>query len=94
SLTSLLLQTERMGTSMSEALTEYSDNMRETLRQQADQQANTASFKLLFPTVLCLMPAVFMILLGPAVIEMSDFFQGGGADILDTSMESAQDALQ
>ncbi|REJ97498.1 MAG: type II secretion system F family protein [Planctomycetota bacterium] len=94
SFTSLLIQTERMGTSMSEALTEYSDNMRETLRQQADQQANTASFKLLFPTVLCLMPAVFMILLGPAVIEMSDFFQGGGADILDTSMESAQDALQ
>ena len=94
SFTSLLIQTERMGTSMSEALTEYSDSMRETLRQQADQKANTASFKLLFPTVLCLMPAVFMILLGPAIIEMSDFFQGGGTDILNTSMESARDTLQ
>jgi tight adherence protein C len=94
SFTSLLVQTERMGTSMSQALAEYSDGMRETLRQQADQQANTASFKLLFPTALCLMPAVFMILLGPAIIEMSTFFREGGNQVLNTSMESAQDALE
>lgn len=93
SFTSLLIQTERMGTSMSRALAEYSDSMRETLRQQADQKANTASFKLLFPTVLCLMPAVFMILLGPAVIEMSAFFREGGNNVLNTSMESAADVL-
>ena len=94
SFTSLLVQTERMGTSMSQALVEYSDGMRETLRQQADQKANTASFKLLFPTALCLMPAVFMILLGPAIIEMSAFFREGGNQVLNTSMESAQDALE
>lgn len=94
SFTSLLVQTERMGTSMSQALAEYSDGMRETLRQQADQKANTASFKLLFPTVLCLMPAVFMILLGPAIIEMSAFFREGGNEVLSTSMESAQNVLQ
>lgn len=93
SFTSLLIQTERMGTSMSRALAEYSDSMRETLRQQADQKANTASFKLLFPTVLCLMPAVFMILLGPAVIEMSAFFREGGNNVLNSSMESAADVL-
>jgi tight adherence protein C len=94
SFTSLLVQTERMGTSMSQALAEYSDGMRETLRQQADQKANTASFKLLFPTALCLMPAVFMILLGPAIIEMSTFFREGGNQVLNTSMESAQDVLE
>jgi tight adherence protein C len=94
SFTSLLIQTERMGTSMSHALAEYSDSMRETLRQQADQKANTASFKLLFPTVLCLMPAVFMILLGPAVIEMSAFFREGGNSVLNTSMESAAGVLE
>jgi tight adherence protein C len=94
SFTSLLVQTERMGTSMSQALAEYSDGMRETLRQQADQKANTASFKLLFPTALCLMPAVFMILLGPAIIEMSAFFREGGNQVLNTSMESAQDVLE
>ena len=92
--TSLLIQTERMGTSMFQALAEYSDSMRETLRQQADQKANTASFRLLFPTVLCLMPAVFMILLGPAIVEMSAFFREGGNEVLNTSMESAADVLE
>ncbi|MBL4883001.1 MAG: type II secretion system F family protein [Planctomycetaceae bacterium] len=78
SLSSLLIQTERMGTNVSDALTDYSDGMRATLQQRADQKASTATFKLLFPTVLCLMPAVYMFLLGPAVVELSDFFQGGG----------------
>ncbi|WP_339742256.1 type II secretion system F family protein [uncultured Rubinisphaera sp.] len=78
SLSSLLIQTERMGTNVSDSLTEYSDGMRATLQQRADQKANAATFKLLFPTVLCLMPAVFMFLLGPAVVDLSDFFQRGG----------------
>jgi len=77
-LSSLLIQTEKMGTNVSDALTDYSDGMRATLQQRADQKANTATFKLLFPTVLCLMPAVYMFLLGPAVVELSDFFKGGG----------------
>lgn len=76
SFTNLLLQTERMGTSVSAALSEYAERMRESLRQRADQKANQASFKLLFPTVLCLMPAVYMFLLGPSIIELSDFFNG------------------
>lgn len=90
SFTSLLIQTERMGTSISEALAEYSDAMRETLRQRADQQANQAAFKLLFPTVLCLMPAVYIFLLGPAIIELSEFFGTGGFDSLRTGTEALQ----
>jgi tight adherence protein C len=90
SFTSLMIQTEQMGTSMSEALTEYSDNMRETIRQQADQKANSATFKMLFPTVICLMPAVFMFLLGPAVIELNDFFKGRGQEILDSNTISTE----
>ncbi len=82
SFTSLLVQTERMGTSMSEALVDYSDSMRETMRQRSDQSANAATFKLLFPTVLCLMPAVFLFLLGPAVIQLTDFATGQGRQIL------------
>lgn len=78
SFSSLITQTERMGTSVSEALTDYSDTMRESLRQRADERANQASFSLLFPTVLCLMPAVFMFLMGPAVIELSKFTNAGG----------------
>jgi tight adherence protein C len=85
SFTTLLIQTERMGTSVSAALTDYSDNMRESLKQRADEKANTATFKLLFPTVLCLMPAVFLFLLGPAVIELGDFFTGTGRELLDVN---------
>lgn len=80
SFASLLMQTEQMGTSVSEALQDYSDNMRENLRQRADRKANAAAFKLLFPTVLCLMPAVFLFLLGPAVVQLQDFFNSGGVD--------------
>ena len=78
SFVSLITQTERMGTSVSDALTEYSDNMRESLRQRADERANQASFSLLFPTVLFLMPAVFLFLMGPAIIEMAKFTNAGG----------------
>ncbi len=94
SFTSLLTQTERMGTSMTEALEEYSDNMRESLRQRADEKANQATFKILFPTVFCLMPAVYMFLLGPATIELSDFFNEGGANVLDQNQQAVEDLNQ
>jgi tight adherence protein C len=73
SFTSLLIQTERMGTSVSTALMEYSDNIRSSLKQRADEKGNQAAFKLLFPTVLCLMPAVYLFLLGPSILELADF---------------------
>ena len=90
SFTTLLIQTQRMGTSVSQALTDYSDNMRESLRQRADEKANTATFKLLFPTVSCLMPAVFLFLLGPAIIQLSDFFTGGGIDRISNSIQQVE----
>jgi len=92
SFTSLLTQTEKMGTSMSSALIEYSDNMRETVKQRSDEKANSATFKLLFPTVLCLMPAVFLLLLGPAIVELSNFFTRGGSDILNNGGRAVQQA--
>ncbi len=94
SFTSLLSQTERMGTSISNALTQYSDNMRDTLKQRADAKANTATFKLLFPTVLCLVPAVYLFLLGPAIVDLSDFFYGGGAEVLSNNTQAASTVLQ
>jgi tight adherence protein C len=90
SFTSLLIQTERMGTSISHALTTYSDTMRESLRQRADEKGNRATFRLLFPTVLCLMPAVYLFLLGPAVIGLSNFFYSGGRDSLDSGTSAIQ----
>lgn len=89
SFTSLLIQTERMGTSISQALTTYSDTMRESLKQRADEKGNRATFRLLFPTVLCLMPAVYLFLLGPAVNELSKFFSEGR-----TSIDAGTSAIQ
>lgn len=90
SLTSLLIQTEKMGTSISQALTTYSDTMRESQRQQADEKGNRATFRLLFPTVLCLMPAVYLFLLGPAINELQRFFYGGGLAQLNQGTQAVQ----
>ncbi|MDB5387238.1 MAG: Type secretion system domain protein [Planctomycetaceae bacterium] len=76
SFTSLLIQTERMGTSVSAALGDYAENMRESLKQRADEKSNKATFQLLFPTVLFLMPSVYIFLLGPSIIKLTDFFSG------------------
>jgi tight adherence protein C len=94
SFTALLIQTERLGTSVSRALVDYSDNMRESLRQRADQKANSAAFKLLFPTVMCLMPAVFLFLMGPAIIQLSDFFNEGGRELLENGGAAAIEQYQ
>jgi tight adherence protein C len=91
SLTNLLTQTDRMGTSVSESLKTHSDGVRESLRQRADEKANRASFRLLFPTVLCLMPAVYLVLLGPAVIELNKFFgEEGGRSLIEASRNAVQ----
>ena len=70
---SLLIQSQTTGTSLSKALQEYSDNIRTALRQRIDAKANEASFRLLFPTTLCLLPAVFLFLLGPAIVGIAAF---------------------
>ncbi len=88
SFTSLINQTERMGTSVTEALTSYSDTMRESLRQRTDEKGNRATFRLLFPTVFCLMPAVYLFLLGPAIVELSKFFYEGGRASLDQGSDA------
>lgn len=90
SFAALLIQTDQMGTNVTSALQEYSDNMRESLSQRADEKANKATFKLLFPTVLCLMPAIYIFLLGPAIVELSDFFHSGGSDSLNTTTDMFQ----
>lgn len=92
SFASLLIQTDQLGTDVTSALQEYSDNMRESLQQRADEKANKATFKLLFPTVLCLMPAIYIFLLGPAIVELSDFFHSGGSDSLNSTTELFRDA--
>ena len=90
SFTSLLIQSEETGTSISRALTEYSDSIRSSLKERADSRANLASFKLLFPVALCLMPSVFLFLLGPAIVQFSDFYNNQAQQI----QQSRRDAIR
>jgi tight adherence protein C len=85
-----LTQSETTGTSIAQALKDYSDSMRNSLRERADARANAASFKLLFPTTLCLMPSVFLFLLGPAIVDMNDFFDNTAG----TLTQGRDDAVQ
>lgn len=90
SFTSLLVQSETTGTSISKALTDYSDSIRASLKERADARANAASFKLLFPVALFLMPSVFLFLLGPAIVQISDFVNNQA----DELQQDRQEALQ
>lgn len=85
SFTSLLIQTERLGTSVADALADHAESIRENFQQRADENASSATFKLLFPTVFCLMPAVYMFLLGPAIIELNRFFTQDAAQVLNAT---------
>jgi tight adherence protein C len=46
------------------------DDLRNRLRNEAEEQAMKAPVKMLFPTVLLIFPAVFIVVLGPAVISL------------------------
>ena len=70
SLMSVLIQTDRFGTSVGDALRVYSDHMRKTRQFRAEELANKLPIKLLFPLIFCIFPSFFVILMGPAVITL------------------------
>jgi tight adherence protein C len=70
SLVTMLIQTDRFGTSIAQALRVQSDTLREKRRQRAEEQAAKTSIKMLFPLIFFIFPAMFVITLGPAVIKL------------------------
>ncbi len=70
SLVAMLIQTDRLGTSVSAALRSHAQSMRTQRRQRAEQQARKASVKLAFPLVLLIFPALLVVLLGPAALQL------------------------
>lgn len=70
SLITLLLQTDRFGTSVGRALRVYSDTFRTKRYQRAEEAAAKLSTKMIFPLVTCIFPAMFTVLLGPAAIQI------------------------
>lgn len=70
SLVTLLIQTDKFGTSIAQALRVYSDSMRTTRQQRAEEAAAKLPVKMLFPMVLFLFPSLFVVILGPGAIRM------------------------
>jgi len=78
SLVGMLIQADRFGTSIARAVRVYSDSLRTKRRQRAEQAAQKAAFKLLLPLGALLFPTMFIIILGPALLNISDMLGGGG----------------
>lgn len=69
SLVSLLIQTDRFGTSMAQALRIHSDTLRVQRYQRAEEKAVKLPVKLLLPLIFCIFPALFVVILGPALTQ-------------------------
>jgi tight adherence protein C len=69
SLVTLLIQTEKFGTSIAQALKVYSDSFRTQRYQKAEEIASKLPIKLLFPLIFFIFPSLFVVILGPAVIR-------------------------
>ncbi|MEA1948139.1 MAG: type II secretion system F family protein [Thermodesulfobacteriota bacterium] len=74
-LVTLLLQTEKFGTSVGQALTVYSDTMRIQRFQRAEEMAAKLPTKLLFPLIFFIFPSLFVVLMGPAAITIVKTFK-------------------
>ena len=67
----MIVQSERFGTSLATALRVHADAMRIKRRQMAEEIAAKSTVKLVFPLVLFIFPAIFVVLAGPAAILRS-----------------------
>ena len=72
SLVAMLIQTDKFGTSIAKGLRVYSDSLRTKRRQRAEQAAQKAAVKLLFPLACFLFPTLFIAILGPAALNLID----------------------
>lgn len=72
SLVAMLIQADRFGTSIAKAVRAFSDSLRTKRRQRAEQEAQKAAVKLLFPLACFLFPTLFIAILGPAALTLMD----------------------
>jgi tight adherence protein C len=70
SLVAVLVQTDRLGTSIAASLRAQSDSLRVKRRQRAEEAAHKVAVKLVFPLVLCIFPELLLVLLGPGFISI------------------------
>lgn len=71
----MLIQTERLGTSLAQSLRIFSDSLRTMRRQRAEEAAAKTAVKLLFPLVFLIFPALLLVILGPGIIRIMQLFK-------------------
>jgi tight adherence protein C len=74
SLVAMLVQTERFGTSLADSLRIHADSMRTRRMQRAEEAAQRAPVKMLFPAALFIFPATLIVTIGPGLMTLFDFF--------------------
>lgn len=70
SLVGTLIQTDRFGTSVAQALRVHSDSLRTERRQRAEEQAAKTTIKMVPPLVVFVLPSIIIVTLGPAIIQL------------------------
>lgn len=73
---STIVQSTELGISMGDVLRAQSGQMRVVRRQRAEEMAQKLPVKILFPLIFCILPALFVVVLGPAAISLADLFGG------------------
>ena len=73
SLATIVRHADRLGGNVTSAFQDYADSIRRTRRQRAEERGNKASVKLLFPIIVFLAPSLYVLLLGPAALELRNF---------------------
>ncbi len=75
-LVSLLIQSMKFGTSIAETLRVYSDEFRDRRMQLAEEKAAKMGTKMVFPLIVCMFPAFFLVAIGPAILRLMTLFGG------------------
>jgi tight adherence protein C len=78
SLAAMLIQTDIFGTSVARALRIHSEHMRIKRMQQAEEKAAMVSVKMTVPLVLCILPSLIAVVMGPAIVMITQSFSGAG----------------
>jgi len=76
SMVATLVQSEKFGTSVSQALRTYADAMRTERSQRAEEAAEKLAVLLLFPMVMFIFPCMFIVIFGPAGVKIREMFAG------------------
>ncbi len=73
---SSIVQSTELGISIGDVLRAQSGQMRVVRRQRAEEQAQKLPVKILLPLIFCILPALFVVVLGPAILNIMDLFSG------------------